>query len=327
MVWLRGPVRARQLRAASDRGDGGLLLLALLTTSLGLLAPLASAQPQPAHPHHYQRRPQQSDSGLAISCALPCPTPSPPPVADASGRLLVVAGFLVILGVAMYCGMRPSRWAQRENEMELQSLLGLVPADPDSPGFRPRPRPSSQPATAVTGHASDQDDAADPEEGRVGGSDRTGSYMRYMRSRQPTPADSTAAHPSDVSASTEGHKYGSLAKHGRFMGEQPPPPPQRPGSVPTLRYIPGPDSPRTLPRHPQSTAPAAQHPAKPPAPSHKLAQRSYGNIMAASTAQTPLSLRQPPQPDPLEDDDDEWPILNHSDHQGSRDRRGSALGV
>ena len=73
MVWLRGPVRARQLRAASDRGDGGQLslLLALLTTSLGLLAPLASAQPQPAHPHHYQRRPQQSDSGLTISCALP----------------------------------------------------------------------------------------------------------------------------------------------------------------------------------------------------------------------------------------------------------------
>ena len=234
-----------------------------------------------------------------------------------------MAGFLVILGVAMYCGMRPSRWAQRENEMELQSLLGLVPADPDSPGFRPRPRPSSR-HVPVTAHASDQDDAADPEEGRVGGSDRTGSYMRYMRSRQPTPADSTAAHPSDGSVSAEGHKYGSLAKHGRFMGEQPPPPPQRPGSVPTLRYIPGPDSPRTLPRHPPSTAPAAQQPAKPPAPSHKLAQSSYGNIMAASTA----DLRQPPQPDPLdEDDDDEWPTLDRSDHQSARDRRGSALGV
>ena len=273
----------------------------------------AAAGPPPPLPAEAAAERQRSDDLVRPALA----TPSPPPVADASGRLLVVAGFLVILGVAMYCGMRPSRWAQRENEMELQSLLGLVPADPDSPGFRPRPRPS------VTGHASDQDDAADPEEGRVGGSDRTGSYMRYMRSRQPTPADSTA----DVSVSTEGHKYGSLAKHGRFMGEQPPPPPQRPGSVPTLRYIPGPDSPRTLPRHPPSTAPAAQHPAKPPAPSHKLAQSSYGNIMTASTAQTPLSLRQPPQPDPLEDDDDEWPILNHSDHQGSRDRRGSALGV
>ena len=77
MVWPRA-LLARQRRAASDRGDG-VLLLALLTTSLGLLAPLASAQPQPAHPHHYQRRPQQSDSGLTISCALPCPTPSPPP--------------------------------------------------------------------------------------------------------------------------------------------------------------------------------------------------------------------------------------------------------
>jgi hypothetical protein len=222
---------------------GRVLLLLLSPPLLGLLtgSQPAQAQPQAEHAvrHHVPRLVDDGAHGLKVS-------------------LLATLAFMVVLAVAMYCGKRkPSKWVLEQQELELQSLLGLGPSGDSEGGV-----PASSWSSAGTSGA-----------GAAGSGGA--SYMRYMRSRAGANAESGVA--SSGAEVDTGSPYEFRMAAGAAPPAPPPPPPTLAGVHQAGRYkrpaVPGRTMPAPLP------APSTPPPQPRPKPKPKLVGRPYGDVV------------------------------------------------
>eukprot|EP01043_Picozoa_sp_COSAG02_P010931 COSAG02_NODE_396_length_23126_cov_282.150258_4_plen_185_part_00 len=173
-------------------------------------------------------------------------------------RILATVGFVVILAVAMYCGTRkPSKWAQREQELELQSLLSIRDDDAEY-GL---PGTSSMAAQAdITGSS-------------------FSSYAQYMRSRQTAP---TSAAPGRAQGPTSRYEFRMRAAADCDLPPPPPPPLGTSRSGLTVqqdsnRYAAGPVHTGTGPLSPPpSSLPLSQRPQRLP---YGFAGSRYGDLV------------------------------------------------